>query len=94
MSSNHLVRAEFNCEQGQYVVRFDSAGTELDLPPGATANIQGQSLVLPEGREGGLTLDQRAMVSFAPSLRAIFSHNGEDASNSGFEYVLCPNLPF
>ena len=49
---------------GQYVIRFDSAGTELDLPPGATANIQGQSLVLPEGKEGGLTLDQRAMVRF------------------------------
>jgi len=48
--------------EGQYVIRFDSAGTELDLPPGATANIQGQSLVLPEGKEGGLTLDQRAMV--------------------------------
>lgn len=32
------------------------------MPPGAGVNIQGQSLVLPEGREGGLTLDQRAMV--------------------------------
>lgn len=49
---------------GQYVIRFDSAGTELDLPPGADVTVQGQSLVLPEAQEGGLTLDQRAMVSF------------------------------
>ena len=45
------------------MIRFDSAGTELDIPPGASATIQGQSLVMPEGKEGGLTLDQRAMVS-------------------------------
>jgi len=32
------------------------------MPPGAGINVQGQSLVLPEGKEGGLTLDQRAMV--------------------------------
>lgn len=48
---------------GQYVIRFDSAGSELDLPPGADVTVQGQSLVLPEASEGGLTLDQRAMVS-------------------------------
>jgi hypothetical protein len=51
---------------GQYVIRFDSAGTELNLPPGAGLNVQGQSLVLPEGKEGGLTLDQRAMVRYLP----------------------------
>lgn len=49
------------------MIRFDSAGTELDLRPGATATVQGQSLVLPEGKEGGLTLDQRAMVSCSPT---------------------------
>jgi hypothetical protein len=51
--------------KGQYVIRFDSAGTELDLPPGSSADLQGQKLVLPERTEGGLTLDQRAMVSHA-----------------------------
>jgi hypothetical protein len=50
-------------EIGQYVIRFDSAGTELDLPPGSEASLQGQTLVLPKSKEGGLTLDQRAMVS-------------------------------
>ena len=49
-------------DTGQYVIRFDSAGTELDLPPGSGFDTQGQRLVLPEGREGGLSLDQRAMV--------------------------------
>jgi hypothetical protein len=46
------------------VIRFDSAGTELDLPPGADFTVQGQSLIMPEATEGGLTLDQRAMVSW------------------------------
>lgn len=45
------------------MIRFDSAGTELDLPPGSDITVQGQSLVLPASKEGGLTLDQRAMVS-------------------------------
>jgi len=36
------------------------------MPPGAGINVQGQSLILPEGKEGGLTLDQRAMVSRPP----------------------------
>jgi hypothetical protein len=39
------------------------------MPPGAGINVQGQSLVLPEGKEGGLTLDQRAMVCFPGSAR-------------------------
>lgn len=50
---------------GQYVIRFDSAGQELDLPPGADVTVQGQSLVLPGTQAGGLTLDQRAMVSLS-----------------------------
>ena len=50
-------------DTGQYVIRFDSAGTELALPPGSEANLQGQTLVLPDEGKGGLTLDQRAMVS-------------------------------
>lgn len=33
----------------------------MALPPGSEAEVQGQTLVLPEG-SGGLTLDQRAMV--------------------------------
>lgn len=48
---------------GQYVIRFDSAGTELDVSPGSDINVQGQSLIVPGSKEGGLTLDQRAMVS-------------------------------
>lgn len=35
------------------------------MPPGSDINVQGQSLVIPEAKDGGLTLDQRAMVSFA-----------------------------
>ena len=56
---------EMFTDTGQYVIRFDSAGTELDMPAGSEVNVQGQSLILPSGREGGLTLDQRAMVSWA-----------------------------
>lgn len=52
---------------GQYVIRFDAAGTELDLAPGSNINVQGQTLVLPRSSDSGLTLDQRAMVSFCPS---------------------------
>ena len=54
---------EMFTDTGQYVIRFDSAGTELALPPGSEANLQGQTLVLPDEGKGGLTLDQRAMVS-------------------------------
>lgn len=54
---------EMFTDTGQYVIRFDSAGTELSLPPGSEANLQGQTLVLPDEGKGGLTLDQRAMVS-------------------------------
>ena len=54
---------ELFTDTGQYVLRFDAAGTELQMPPGSTAEVQGQSLVLPTGPEGALTLDQRAMVS-------------------------------
>ncbi|EIW71495.1 hypothetical protein TREMEDRAFT_67793 [Tremella mesenterica DSM 1558] len=53
---------ELFTDTGQYVIRFDSAGTELNLPPGSQLDVQGQSLILPKGREGGLTLDQRAMT--------------------------------
>lgn len=57
----------FNTIAGQYVIRFDAAGTELDLAPGSNINVQGQTLVLPRSSDSGLTLDQRAMVSFCPS---------------------------
>lgn len=54
---------ELFTDTGQYVIRFDAAGQELALPPGANAQVQGQSLIVPDRRKGGLTLDQRAMVS-------------------------------
>jgi hypothetical protein len=50
---------------GQYVIRFDAAGTELQVPSGSDVTVQGQTLVLPEGDEAALTLDQRAMVRAA-----------------------------
>ena len=59
---------EMFTDTGQYVIRFDSAGTELALPPGSEANLQGQTLVLPDEGKGGLTLDQRAMVSAPPAI--------------------------
>lgn len=52
---------EIFTDTGQYVIRFDAAGTELDLPPGTHAQAQGQSVILPEG-DIGLTLDERAMT--------------------------------
>jgi hypothetical protein len=54
---------ELFTDTGQYVIRFDSAGMELDLPPGSELSMQGQKLILPTSGESGLTLDQRAMVS-------------------------------
>lgn len=60
---NRLTR-KTKSHAGQYVIRFDAAGTELDLAPGSNINVQGQTLVLPRSSDSGLTLDQRAMVSF------------------------------
>lgn len=54
---------EIFTDTGQYAIRFDSAGMELDMPPGSNVNVQGQSLVLQDEGKGGLTLDQRALVS-------------------------------
>ena len=52
---------ELFTDTGQYIIRFDSAGQELALPPRSTeATVQGQTLVLPDSP--GLTLDQRAMT--------------------------------
>lgn len=59
-----IVLTRKNQFAGQYVIRFDAAGTELDLAPGSNINVQGQTLVLPRSSDSGLTLDQRAMVSF------------------------------
>lgn len=53
---------ELFTDTGQYVVRFDAAGTELDLPPGSQISVQGQKIVLPDSGSRGLTLDQRAMT--------------------------------
>ena len=44
------------------MIRFDAAGTELNMPPGSSFEVQGQKLILPSGPEGSLTMDQRAMV--------------------------------
>ncbi|ORX37703.1 Scramblase-domain-containing protein [Kockovaella imperatae] len=53
---------ELFTDTGQYVIRFDAAGTELDMPPGAAFEVQGQKLILPSGPDGSLTMDQRAMT--------------------------------
>ncbi|KAK4688541.1 hypothetical protein P7C73_g1563, partial [Tremellales sp. Uapishka_1] len=78
---------ELFTDTGQYVIRFDSAGTELDLPPGSSANVQGQSLILPSGREGGLTLDQRAMT-LATAVSIDFDYFSRHSGSGGM------GLPF
>ena len=65
---------ELFTDTGQYVIRFDSAGTELQLPPGSTANLQGQSLIMPDAVVRALTLDQRAMVSHTLNPKLDTSH--------------------
>lgn len=62
---------ELFTDTGQYVIRFDSAGTELQLPPGSKTEVQGQSLIMPDSGEGGLTLDQRAMVRIRQITRVV-----------------------
>lgn len=52
---------EIFTDTGQYVIRFDAAGSEINMPPGAQVTVQGQTLVLPDS-SAGLTLDQRAMT--------------------------------
>ncbi|KLT46306.1 Scramblase-domain-containing protein, partial [Cutaneotrichosporon oleaginosum] len=52
---------EIFTDTGQYVIRFDAAGSEINMPPGSQVSVQGQTLVLPE-ESTGLTLDQRAMT--------------------------------
>ncbi|WVN86825.1 uncharacterized protein L203_101998 [Cryptococcus depauperatus CBS 7841] len=53
---------ELFTDTGQYVIRFDAAGTELDIAPGSKLSLQGQTLIMPRTAENGLTLDQRAMT--------------------------------
>ena len=75
---------ELFTDTGQYVIRFDAAGQELAIPPGANAQVEGQSLIIPDRREGGLTLDQRAMVCLTiPTLLTL------DTSNCRIKWVQC-----
>lgn len=53
---------ELFTDTGQYVIRFDAAGQELDIPGGSTVKVQGQKIILPDRADEGLTLDQRAMT--------------------------------
>ncbi|WVQ66057.1 uncharacterized protein L199_004235 [Kwoniella botswanensis] len=79
---------ELFTDTGQYVIRFDAAGTELDLPPGSNINVQGQSLILPEGKEGGLTLDQRAMtLATAVSIDFDYFSRHSGSGGMGFPFV-------
>ncbi|ODO06850.1 hypothetical protein I350_04210 [Cryptococcus amylolentus CBS 6273] len=76
---------ELFTDTGQYVIRFDSAGTELDLAPGSNVNLQGQSLILPQSSEGGLTLDQRAMaLATAVSIDFDFFSRHSGSGGMGF----------
>ncbi|BEJ16516.1 hypothetical protein CspHIS471_0511210 [Cutaneotrichosporon sp. HIS471] len=52
---------EIFTDTGQYVIRFDAAGSEINMPPGSQVTVQGQTLLLPE-ESRGLTLDERAMT--------------------------------
>ncbi|WVQ79166.1 hypothetical protein IAT38_001262 [Cryptococcus sp. DSM 104549] len=79
---------EMFTDTGQYVIRFDSAGTELDLAPGSSANVQGQSLILPKGAEGGLTLDQRAMtLATAVSIDFDYFSRHSGSGGMGFPFI-------
>lgn len=54
---------EIFTDTGQYVIRFDAAGQEINMPAGSEVNVQGQTIILPEAQaSAGLTLDQRAMT--------------------------------
>lgn len=54
---------EIFTDTGQYVIRFDAAGQEVNMPAGSEINVQGQTIILPEHQHSeGLTLDQRAMA--------------------------------
>ncbi|WRT69687.1 uncharacterized protein IL334_006677 [Kwoniella shivajii] len=79
---------ELFTDTGQYVIRFDAAGTELNLPPGSNINVQGQSLILPEGKEGGLTLDQRAMtLATAVSIDFDYFSRHSGSGGMGFPFM-------
>ncbi|WVQ75032.1 hypothetical protein IAR50_004641 [Cryptococcus sp. DSM 104548] len=78
---------ELFTDTGQYVIRFDSAGTELELPPGSNVNLQGQSLILPQSAEGGLTLDQRAMA-LATAVSIDFDYFSRHSGSGGMGFPL------
>ncbi|OCF35219.1 hypothetical protein I317_02265 [Kwoniella heveanensis CBS 569] len=79
---------ELFTDTGQYVIRFDAAGTELNMPPGSEINVQGQSLILPRGKEGGLTLDQRAMtLATAVSIDFDYFSRHSGSGGLGFPFV-------
>ncbi|KAL1405068.1 hypothetical protein Q8F55_008691 [Vanrija albida] len=80
---------ELFTDTGQYVIRFDAAGTELDLPPGSEVNVQGQTLILPERSDGGLTLDQRAMaLATAVSIDFDYFSRHSGSGGLGFPFIL------
>ncbi|KAL7425159.1 hypothetical protein Q5752_000847 [Cryptotrichosporon argae] len=76
---------EIFTDTGQYVIRFDAAGTELDLPPGADATLQGQSLVLPDQGDNGLSLDQRAMT-LATAVSIDFDYFSRHSGSGGLGF--------
>ncbi|WWC65821.1 uncharacterized protein I303_108443 [Kwoniella dejecticola CBS 10117] len=79
---------ELFTDTGQYVIRFDAAGTELELPPGSNINVQGQTLILPEGKEGGLSLDQRAMtLATAVSIDFDYFSRHSGSGGMGFPFI-------
>ena len=76
---------ELFTDTGQYVIRFDAAGTELDMPQGSDVQLQGQRIILPTGPEGSLTLDQRAMtLATAVSIDFDFFSRHSGSGGMGF----------
>ncbi|KIR39388.1 hypothetical protein I307_01265 [Cryptococcus deuterogattii 99/473] len=76
---------ELFTDTGQYVIRFDAAGTELDLAPGSNINVQGQTLVLPRSSDSGLTLDQRAMT-LATAVSIDFDYFSRHSGSGGLGF--------
>lgn len=76
---------ELFTDTGQYVIRFDAAGTELDMPPGSEISVQGQTIVLPERADKGLTLDQRAMA-LATAVSIDFDYFSRHSGSGGFGF--------
>jgi hypothetical protein len=76
---------ELFTDTGQYVIRFDSAGTELDMPTGSDVSLQGQTLILPDAKDRALTLDQRAMA-LATAVSIDFDYFSRHSGSGGFGF--------